>query len=140
VKVDLDALVVAFSDDTDERTYYLDRDTGRVFNVLEDHHDDPETQEIVWQLEADTRNQFVQVPKPGIEETIREQDAFVESLDEGDLRSRIDKLLEEDHDGSKFADFVERNREAREAWRDFRVARSREQAREWLKSRGLEGT
>lgn len=137
MKVDLDALVVAFSDETVERTYYIDRDTGRVFNVLEDH-DDPETQEIVWQLEADTRQQFIQIPKQSLEETLAEQDAFMESLDEGELRSKLENLLEDDPDGSKFADFVERNRDTREAWRDFRAARSRERAQAWLKSLAAE--
>ncbi len=49
MKVDLEAVFVAFSDDSVERTYYLDGDSGRVFNVLEDH-DDPETRELVWAL------------------------------------------------------------------------------------------
>lgn len=136
MNVDLEALVVAFSDDSVERSYYLDTDSGRVFNVLEDH-DDPETQELVWQLEADTRGRYLLVPKPNIEERLEEQDAFVEGLDGGELKESIEKLIEDDHDGSKFPDFVERNREAREAWRDFRASRSREKANEWLETLDL---
>jgi Uncharacterised protein family (UPF0158) len=132
VNVDLEAVVVAFSDDSVERSYYLDTDSGRVFNVLEDH-DDPETQQLVWQLEADSRGRYVQIPKPGIEEKLEEQDAFVASLADGDLKSKLETVIEDDHAGTKFADFVERNREARDAWRDFRMARSRLQASEWLK-------
>ena len=135
MKVDLEALVVAFSDDSVERSYYLDGDSGRVFNVLEDH-DDPETQELVWALESDTRGRYIQIPKPSMEESLREQDAFVESLD-GELKEDLDRLIEDDHDGSKFAEFVERNRNAREAWRDYRMTRSREQASEWLKKQKL---
>ena len=131
MKVDLEALVVAFSDDSVERSYYLDGDSGRVFNVLEDH-DDPETRELVWALESDTRERYIQIPKPSLEETLQEQDAFVESL-EGEIREKLDKVIEDDHDGAKFAEFVERNREARDAWRDYRTARSREQANEWIK-------
>jgi Uncharacterised protein family (UPF0158) len=133
VNVDFEAVVVAFSDDSVERSYYLDTDSGRVFNVLEDH-DDPETQELVWQLEADTRGRYVLVPKPTLEEKLEEQDKFVESLEEVSFKPKLEELLENDHDGSKFADFVERNREARDAWRDFRMARSRVQASEWLKT------
>ena len=136
MNVDLEAVVVAFSDDSVKRSYYLDTDSGRVFNVLEDH-DDPETQELVWQLEADTRSRYVQIPKPSMEETLEEQDAFVASLAEGDLKIKLDEMLAEDHDGSKFAEFVERNREAREAWRDFRMVRSRKQASEWLKNQNF---
>ena len=136
MNVDLEALVVAFSDDDVKRSYYLDTDSGRVFNVLEDH-DDPETQELVWQLEADMRDRYVQIPKPSMEETIEEQDAFVASLAEGGLKARIEKVLVDDHDGSKFADFVERNRDARDAWRDFRMVRSRKQASEWLKKQSF---
>jgi hypothetical protein len=132
VNVDVEAVVVAFSDDSVERSYYLDTDSGRVFNVLEDH-DDPETQELVWQLEADTRGRYVQIPKPSLEDKLAEQDAFVESLTDGDLKSKLDEVIEDDHAGTKFADFVERHREARDAWRDFRMARSRLQASEWLK-------
>ncbi len=136
MNVDLEAVVVAFSDDSVKRSYYLDTDSGRVFNVLEDH-DDPETQELVWQLEADTRGRYVQIPKPSLEETLQEQDAFLASLPEGSLKTRLDQLLADDHDGSKFSDFVERNREARDAWRDFRMVRSREQASEWLKKQNF---
>lgn len=138
MKVDLEALVVAFSDDSVERSYYLDGDSGRVFNVLEDH-DDPETQELVWELESDTRGRYIQIPKPSLEEILQEQDAFVESL-EGELREKLDEVIEDDHDGAKFAEFVERNREAREAWRDYRMTRSREQANEWLKKLNLPAT
>lgn len=135
MKVDLEAVFVAFSDDSVERTYYLDGDSGRVFNVLEDH-DDPETRELVWALESDTRGRYIQVPKPSMEETLKEQDAFVESL-EGDLKEKLDKIIQDDHDGSKFADYVKRNREAREAWRDYRALRSRGQANEWVQTLNL---
>ena len=135
MKVDLEAVLVAFSDDSVERTYYLDGDSGRVFNVLEDH-DDPETRELVWALESDTRGRYIQVPKPSMEETLKEQDAFLESLD-GDLKEKLEKIIQDDHDGSKFADFVERNREAREAWRDYRTLRSRDQANEWIQTLNL---
>ena len=136
MKVDFDAVVVAFSDDSVERSYYVDTDSGRVFNVLEDH-DDPETQQLVWQLEADTRGRYVLIPKPSLEEQLQEQDAFFESLSEGDLKTSLRDVLEDDHDGKKFSDFVERNREARDAWRDYRMTRSKEQASEWLKKQNL---
>ncbi len=135
MKVDLEAVLVAFSDDSVERTYYLDGDSGRVFNVLEDH-DDPETRELVWALESDTRGRYIQVPKPSMEETLKEQDAFLESLD-GDLKEKLEKIIQDDHDGSKFSDFVERNRQAREAWRDYRSLRSRDQANEWVQKLNL---
>lgn len=135
MKVDLEALVVAFSDDSVERSYYLDGDTGRVFNVLEDH-DDPETQAVVWELESDTRGRYVQVPKPSLEEALQQQDAFVESID-GDLREKLDKVIEDDHDGAKFAEFVDRDRAARDAWRDYRLVRSRQQANEWIQTLDL---
>ena len=135
MKVDLEAVLVAFSDDSVERTYYLDGDSGRVFNVREDH-DAPETRELMWALESDTRGRYIQVPKPSMEETLKEQDAFVESLD-GELKEKLDKIIQDDHDGSKFSDFVERNREAREAWRDYRSSRSRDQANEWVQKLNL---
>lgn len=135
MKVDLEAVLVAFSDDSVERTYYLDGDSGRVFNVREDQ-DDPETRELVWALESDTRGRYIQVPKPSMEETLKEQDAFVESLD-GELKEKLDKIIQDDHDGSKFSDFVERNRQAREAWRDYRALRSRDQANEWVQKLNL---
>ena len=136
MNVDFDAVAVAFGDDSVERSYYLDIDSGRVFNVLEDH-DDPETQELVWQLEADTRGRYVLIPKPTLEEQLQEQDAFMESLADSEMKAALGKLLENDHDGTKFADFVERNREARDEWRNFRMARSRQQATEWLKKQNF---
>jgi hypothetical protein len=74
--VNLDALVVAFDDSEPARSYYLDRDTGTVFNFLEDH-DNPETQEMAWQIEVDGGRRFIQIPKLSIEEELQEQDSFV---------------------------------------------------------------
>ena len=45
LRIDLEALVVAFDDDSPAHSYYLDRDTGLVFNFVEDHVD-AETEEI----------------------------------------------------------------------------------------------
>ncbi|MFQ5792154.1 MAG: UPF0158 family protein [Acidobacteriota bacterium] len=135
-KVDLDAVVVAFSDNAPERSYYLDRETGQVFNLLEDK-DDPETEEIVWQIEADGGRRFVPVPKLSMEEEMREQDSFVESLEEGDLKKELSSVLESDRDGSRFGEFVSRHRAAREKWRAFLKVRSRERAYQWLESLGI---
>ena len=131
----LEALVAAFVDDGPERTYYYDRDTARMVSVAEDH-EDPSTQEIVWQLESDIRGRFVAVPKPRLEDTLSEQDAFVESLPEGDLRKRLEALLEDDPDGSKLARLVDRDRDVRPTWRKFRAARARLQASEFLNQLG----
>lgn len=127
----LEALVAAFFDDGPERTYYYDRDTERMVSVAEDH-EDSSTQEVVWALESDIRGRFVPVPKPRLEETLEEQDAFVESLPTGPMKKRLEALLEEDPDGSKLARLVTRDREVRPAWREFRSARARVQASGFL--------
>ncbi len=131
----LEALVAAFVDDGLERTYYYDRDTARMVSVAEDH-EDPSTQEMVWQLESDIRGRFVAVPKPRLEDTLNEQDAFVESLPAGEMRARLEALLEDDPDGSKLAQLVNRDRDVRPAWRKFRAARARIQASEFLNRLG----
>ena len=131
----LEGLAAAFFDDGPERSYYYDRDTARMVSVAEDH-DDHATLEIIWRLEADTRNRFVPVPKPRLEETLDEQDAFVESLPPGPLRKRLEKLVEDDPDGSKVALLLVRNRELRPEWRRFRAERARVQAREFLRRLG----
>ena len=131
----LEALVAAFVDDGLERTYYYDRDTARMVSVAEDH-EDPSTQEMVWQLESDIRGRFVAVPKPRLEDTLNEQDAFVESLPAGEMRARLEALLDDDPDGSKLAQLVNRDRDVRPAWRKFRAARARIQASEFLNRLG----
>jgi hypothetical protein len=136
VKVDLDSLVMAFDDNSLERSYYLDRETGRIFNLLEDH-DDAETQEIAWQVEADGGRRFIHIPKLTMEELLAEQDSFVESLEDGKLKNSLLEVLESDTDGSGFEEFVKRQRNAREKWRAFTKVRSRERADTWLKSHGI---
>ena len=131
----LEALVAAFVDDGPERTYYYDRDTARMVSVAEDH-EDSSTQEIVWQLESDIRGRFVAVPKPRLEDTLNEQDAFVESLPAGEMRARLEALLEDDPDGSKLAQLVNRDRDVRPVWRKFWAARARIQASEFLNRLG----
>ena len=127
----IQAVTAAFLDDGPERTYYFDRDTSRMVSVSEDQ-EDPATQRFVWQLESDTRGRFVQVPKPRLEETLEEQDAFVEQLAAGPLRSRLEILIEEDPDGSKMGQVVIRDREARNAWRLFRASRAESRAQAFL--------
>jgi hypothetical protein len=136
VKVDLDSLVMAFDDNSLERSYYLDLETGRIFNLLEDH-DDAETQEIAWQVEADGGRRFIHIPKLTMEELLAEQDSFVESLEDGKLKNSLLEVLESDTDGSGFEEFVKRQRNAREKWRAFTKVRSRERADTWLKSHGI---
>jgi hypothetical protein len=135
-RVDLDALVVAFSDDAPARSYYLDKENGQVFSLLEDHVD-PETEEIAVQIEVDGGRRYLQIPKLTIEEVLQEQDAFLESLDHQELKTQLAKVIESDHDGSQFEEFVSRQREAREQWRDFCRTRARERADRWLKSLDL---
>lgn len=136
LRVDLDALVVAFADDAPARSYYLDKENGRVFSLLEDHLD-AENEDIAVQVEVDGGRRYVQVPKLSIEEELQEQDSFVESLDDKELKTRLAKLIESDPDGSRFQEFVSRKREAREKWREFCRVRARERAARWLKSLGL---
>jgi len=136
VSIDLEGLVVAFDDESPARSYYLDRDTGKVFSFLEDHVD-AETEEIAWQIEADGEKRYLPVPKLTLEEELKEQDSFVESLDKGELKERVAKVIESDHDGSKFQELVIRHRETREKWRAYFRGRSRERVKLWLKSVGL---
>ncbi len=136
MKVDLEALVIAFNDNSLERSYYVDRETGRIFDLLDDRKD-AETEEIAWQIEADGGRRYVQVPKLAMEEAMQEQDSFVESLEESELKTKLSKVLESDPDGSGFDEFVKRNREAREKWLPFVNIRSRERAENWLKSLGV---
>jgi len=139
VKVDHDALVIAFNDNSLERSYYVDRETGRVFNLMEDR-DDVGTEEITWEIEADGGRRFVQVPKLSMEEEMQEQDAFVESLEDCELKKQLAQILESDSDGSGFEDFVGRSREARERWRSFGKARAKERAQKWLEALGMSAT
>ncbi len=136
VMIDLEALVVAFDDDSPAHSYYLDRDTGLVFIFVEDHVD-AETEEITWQIEADGGKRYLQVPKLTLEEELKEQDSFVESLDDKKLKEQVAKVIESDHDGSQFQELVTRQREVREKWRAYSRVRSRERAALWLKSLGL---
>ena len=134
--IDLEGLVVAFDDESPARSYYLDRETGKVFSFLEDH-EDAETVEIAWQIEADGGNRYLQIPKLTLEEELEEQDSFVESLDDGGVKDKVAKVIESDHDGSRFQDFITKHREPREKWRAYFHVRSRERAELWLKSKGL---
>ena len=136
VKVDYDALVIAFEDNSLERSYYLDRETGRIFSLMEDRNDS-ETEEITWQIEADGGHRFIHVPKLNMEEEMHEQDSFVESLEESELKKQLSEILESDPDGGGFREFVRCSREAREKWRVSEKARSRERANKWLQTLGF---
>ena len=135
-RLEFDALVVAFTDGAPARSYYLDKESGRVFSLSDDHVD-AETEALTVQIEVDGGRRYLQVPKPTLEEELREQDSFVESLEDDELKTKLGKVLESDHDGSRFQEFVSRHREAREKWKSFCRIRARERADEWLKSLGI---
>ena len=135
-RLEMDALVTAFADGAPARNYYLDKESGRVFS-LSDNHVDAESEEITVQIEVDRGRRYLQVPKPTMEEEIQEQDSFLESLEDDELKTKFAKVIESDHDGSKFQEFVSRQREAREKWTGFCRTRARERADQWLKTLGL---
>ena len=135
-RLEMDALVVAFAEGDPARSYYLDKESGRVFSLSDDHVD-AESQEITVQIEVDGGRRYLQVPKPTIEEELQEQDAFVESLEDDELKTKLTKMIESDHDGSRFQEFVSRQREAREKWTSFCRKRARERAGKWLTTLGL---
>ena len=138
-RLDLDGLVVAFADNAPARSYYLDKETGSVFSLLEDHVD-AENEEIAVQVEVDGGRRYLQVPKLSLEEELQEQDSFVESLEERELKTKLAEVIESDHDGSQFQEFVSRHREAREKWRSYCRVRARERAEKWLEKLGLSPT
>ncbi len=135
-RLEMDALVVAFTDGAPARSYYLDKESGRVFSLSDDHVD-AESEEITVQLEVDGGRRYLQVPKPTMEEELQEQDSFVESLEDDELKTKLAKVIESDHDGSRFQEFVSRQREAREKWTSFCRTMARERADQWLKALGL---
>jgi hypothetical protein len=86
--------------------------------VLEDH-DDPETQELVWQLEADTRGRYVQIPSRAWRGP--RGAGRVRRVSGGeDLKTKLDKcswtITTDPSRGFRRAES-----EARDAWRDFRI-------------------
>ena len=137
INVSLDALTAAFDDNSVERSYYLDRNTGRVFNLLEDHSD-PETEEIAWEIEADGGRRYILIPKMSLEEEIAERESFVNDLEEEGLKKKLAEMLEGDGaNGRRFMDFVTKERQARDRWRAYCRVRSRERANRWIASLDL---
>jgi hypothetical protein len=134
INVSLDALIQAFDDNSLERSYYLDKTTGRVFNLLEDHSD-PETEEMAWEIEADGGRRYISIPKMSLEEEIAERESFVNDLKEEELKKKLTEMLETDRsNGRRFTDFITKERQARDQWRAYRRARSRERAHRWIES------
>ena len=134
ITVNMDALTLAFDDNSLERSYYLDTNTGRVFNLLEDHSD-PETEEIAWDIEADGGRRYVLIPKMSIEEELEERDAFVATIEDETLKKKLSDMMDADGTtGRRFTDFVTKDRGVRDKWRTFRRSRSRERAVLWIES------
>lgn len=134
ITVNMDALTLAFDDNSLERSYYLDRNTGRVFNLLEDHSD-PETEEIAWDIEADAGKRYILIPKMPIEEELEERDAFISIIGDDALSKKLSDMMDADGTtGRRFTEFVTKDRLVRDKWRAYRRTRSRERAIRWLES------
>jgi hypothetical protein len=135
VPVDLDELASAIEDGNAEHAWYLDRETGALHVVFEgaDEDDAPVTRD---ELEGNDRFALVTPEEPRV--AYRDMVEFAATVRSAALRTRLDDALEGKGAFGRFRRVLADAPAERERWFEFRNARLRERAREWLAELGIE--
>lgn len=128
VRIWADELIMALENHSYELRFYLDRQTGEVFPVVEGNEESDEDRE---RIEADI-DRFVFIDPIHSSEAWRVMEAFVLSLRVGRMRSGLERALSARHPFRAFKDELSGSPRLLEAWYEFHDREWLEMAKEWL--------
>lgn len=167
LKVDLDALELAFDDRSPETSYYLDLATGEVVAVTDGvryqlekiYEEMPEEEEegafeealrqrdLPDWMKDDVRGanrvetygeSFVEAPKTDSHEAYGDMEAFIETISDSRLRDRLEDAINRPKPFRRFKDILASYPKEEEQWFRFRDERDRQRILEWLEEEGIE--
>lgn len=156
LKISWGDLEEAFQNGSNEITYRLDLQTGKVkFEV-----DDPDNQDALdWeasgedtdsddeaqatlaeQLDEGLNSRFIEIPRSDSREGYQDMEAFIETVRNPHLRENLEIAIQGKGAFRRFKDVLARspNLEERERWFQFQRERVHERTRDWLEENGIE--
>ena len=134
VPVDLDKLIFAWRDASQDNLYYLDLESGDVRLVnktLEDIKDLTDEIEI-------ERNRFLYMPKPDRQKTKDDLRDFMDTIEDAKLLSILEMAFESPHVYASFLKILEGSKEESKRLEEFIVGRVRMRVLQWLEANCIE--
>jgi hypothetical protein len=168
VKINLDALDVAFANTAQEICWYLDLETGVVSLVTEDSRSAKEriAKEIgpgddeasvraaleqsdlpdwlrqmvldAQQIEVGFGTRYLAIPDADTREDYGDMEEFIETVEDERVQQRLWRAIDGRGAFRRFRDAIFDHEEERARWFAFRDARRRERILEWLADEGIE--
>ncbi len=136
VTIHADELVMALENHSLETQFYLDRQTGEVFPVFEGNDMSDEDRE---RIEADL-DRFVFIDAIPSSVAFDVMEAFVESLQPGQPRRRLEGAIRARHPFRSFKDAVSEYPDLLKAWYAFHDRELAKLAAEWLEEHQIDAT
>ncbi len=136
VTIHADELIMALENHSYEMQFYLDRRTGEVFEVFEGNDMSDEDRERI-ESEPD-RFVFIDAIPSSVAWEVME--AFVESLQPGQPRRRLEGAIRARHPFRSFKDAVSEYPDLLAAWYSFHDREWTKLAAEWLEDQEIEAT
>lgn len=128
LNIDLDYLVLAWEDESEENAYYLDIETGAVLIVRQDLLDrDDLTDEIEKNCER-----YLYIPRPSSMELREDLSDFVANIEDNHLRTLMEVAMESPNVLFACKKVLSQNQEELFGWEKFREGRVRMRVRQWL--------
>ena len=131
-----DELIMALENHSLEMRFYLDRRTGDVFPVFEGNDESDEDRE---RIEADL-DRFVFIDPIPSSVAFDMMEAFVESLEPGQPRRRLEGAIRARHPFRSFKDAVSEYPDLLKAWYAFHDREWTKLAAEWLEEQEIDAT
>ena len=136
VTIHADELIMALENHSFDVQFYLDRQTGEVIPVFEEIDESDEDRE---RIEADL-DRFVFIDPIPSSVAWDVMEAFVESLEPGQPRRRLEGAIRARHPFRAFKDAVSEYADLLKAWYAFHDREWTRLAAEWLEEQQIEAT
>ena len=134
VPVEIDRLIFAYRDPSQDNIYYLDLETGEVRLVNRTLDD---VKDLTDEIEIE-RNRFLYLPKPDRNQIKEDLKDFMKSIDNQEQLRVLEMAFESPHVYASFLKILEKDKEKLDELEDFIIGRTRIRVFKWLEANCIE--
>ena len=135
LKIDLDELCSAMEDSSDEHSYYLDPETGKLL-LIANNMDYEETKKLRDKID-DNFDRYEQLPKAQSYEGYEDIEDFIGTISDDNLLELLHLAVNGKGAFRRFKDVLQGYPEERERWFQFKNDKLKQRALEWLENIGV---
>ena len=132
--IDINYLIFAFRDNSEESQYYLDRETGSVLLVQPDLDD---IDELRHEIECQA-NRYIFVPKPNMEQAELDLYDFIHTVDDNHLKSLLIVASEANNKIHSCERLLAKHPNELKRWQDFVSLQTKSRVKKWLAANNIE--